>query len=133
MSTKPKTQSPGPIYNEIVGMVEGRVAPGSITTFEEGPDGKVRAIRHTGEEARKIMERKHQEKLADHRAYFSDTRQKLDMTQAQFARFLGVSVRTLQQWEQRRREPSASARMLIEIAKRHPQAVKQTTQELALV
>jgi putative transcriptional regulator len=45
------------------------------------------------------------------------------LSQAGFARLLGVSVRTLQQWEQGRREPSGAARTLLRIAERHPQVL----------
>ena len=42
------------------------------------------------------------------------------LSQAQFARVLGISVRTLQKWEQGEREPSGAAKSLIRIAQRHP-------------
>lgn len=42
------------------------------------------------------------------------------LSQSRFAALLGVSVRTLQQWEQGRREPSGAARTLLRIAERHP-------------
>lgn len=47
-------------------------------------------------------------------------RVKTGLSQASFARLLGVSVRTLQQWEQGRREPTGAAKMLLKIADRHP-------------
>jgi putative transcriptional regulator len=42
------------------------------------------------------------------------------LSQAQFATLLGVSVRTLQKWEQGAREPSGAAKSLIRIAQKHP-------------
>ena len=42
------------------------------------------------------------------------------LSQAQFAALLGVSVRTLQKWEQGAREPSGAAKSLIRIAQKHP-------------
>ena len=45
------------------------------------------------------------------------------LSQAQFARLLGVSVRTLQEWEQGRRAPSGAARTLLLIASRDPKAL----------
>ena len=51
------------------------------------------------------------------------TRENLGLSQAQFARLLGVSVRTLQEWEQGRRAPSGAARTLILIASRNPKAL----------
>ena len=46
------------------------------------------------------------------------------LSQAEFAALLGVSVRTLQRWEQGRREPTGAARTLIKIAERFPDALR---------
>ncbi len=46
------------------------------------------------------------------------------LTQAQFALLLGVSMRTLQQWEQGRREPSGAAKTLIRVAELHPEVLR---------
>ena len=43
-------------------------------------------------------------------------REKSDLTQTEFAKLLGVSVRTLQDWEQGRHAPSASAVALLRLA-----------------
>jgi putative transcriptional regulator len=48
-------------------------------------------------------------------------RLKSGLSQAQFAAALGVSKRTLEQWEQGRREPSGAAKQLLKIAERHPE------------
>jgi putative transcriptional regulator len=53
----------------------------------------------------------------------SSVREKMGMSQADFARLLGVSVRTLQEWEQGRRAPSGAARTLLLIAEKNPQAL----------
>jgi len=45
------------------------------------------------------------------------------LSQVQFAQLLGISVRTLQKWEQGEREPSGAARSLIRIAQRHPKVL----------
>ncbi len=45
------------------------------------------------------------------------------LSQSQFARLLGVSVRTLQGWEQGRKQPSGAARTLLAIARVNPKAV----------
>ncbi len=50
-------------------------------------------------------------------------REKTGLSQTRFAQLLGVSVRTLQDWEQGRRSPSGAARTLLMIAARNPQAL----------
>lgn len=49
------------------------------------------------------------------------TRARAGLTQQAFAALLGVSVRTLQGWEQGRREPAGAARTLLRIADEHPE------------
>lgn len=50
-------------------------------------------------------------------------RERTGLSQARFAELLGVSVRTLQEWEQGRRAPSGAARTLLMIAQKHPKAL----------
>lgn len=47
-------------------------------------------------------------------------REKTGLSQSRFAALLGVSVRTLQDWEQGRRAPTGAARTLLAIADRNP-------------
>ncbi len=53
-------------------------------------------------------------------------RTKLKLSQAQFARAFGISLNTLQNWEQGRRQPSGPAKVLLRVAERHPEAVLET-------
>lgn len=53
----------------------------------------------------------------------ADIREKTGLSQARFALLLGVSVRTLQDWEQGRRAPSGAARTLLLVADRNPKAL----------
>ena len=50
-------------------------------------------------------------------------RERTGLSQARFAELLGVSVRTLQEWEQGRRAPSGAARTLLLIAAKNPGAL----------
>lgn len=50
-------------------------------------------------------------------------REATGLSQARFAQLLGVSTRTLQEWEQGRRAPSGAARTLLLIAHRNPKAL----------
>ena len=50
-------------------------------------------------------------------------RERLGLSQSAFAALLGVSTRTLQDWEQGRRQPTGAARSLLRVADRHPEAL----------
>jgi putative transcriptional regulator len=50
-------------------------------------------------------------------------REKTGLSQPRFAALLGVSVRTLQEWEQGGRTPSGAARTLLLIADKNPHAL----------
>ena len=54
-----------------------------------------------------------------------EARQKVGLSQTRFAELLGVSVRTLQDWEQGRRKPSRAAMSLIQIAKQRPDVLRE--------
>lgn len=47
------------------------------------------------------------------------------LSQAQFAQLMGVSVRTLQEWEQGRRKPSGAAQTLLAVAQRYPDVLRE--------
>ena len=50
-------------------------------------------------------------------------RERTGLSQAKFSALLGVSVRTLQEWEQGRRAPSGAARTLLMVAAKNPKAL----------
>jgi putative transcriptional regulator len=50
-------------------------------------------------------------------------REKLKVSQNDFALMIGVSIRTLQNWEQGRRKPEGPAKALLRVASRNPKAV----------
>ena len=55
-----------------------------------------------------------------------EIRQKLDKSQSEFALMIGVSVSTLQNWEQGRRRPEGPARALLKVALEHPEVVAES-------
>ena len=52
-------------------------------------------------------------------------RRKIGMSQEEFARHFGVSKRTVQDWEQRRRNPSGPSRAFLVVVDREPEAVRR--------
>jgi putative transcriptional regulator len=50
-------------------------------------------------------------------------RERYALSQSEFAALLGISVKTLQNWEQGRRSPHGAARVLLHVADKHPEAV----------
>jgi putative transcriptional regulator len=55
----------------------------------------------------------------------AEARQKVGMSQLEFALLLGVSARTLQDWEQGRREPTGAAKTLLRVAEKHPTILRR--------
>ena len=56
---------------------------------------------------------------------FARARLASGLSKADFAALLGVSVRTLQDWEQSRRKPSGVAMTLYKIAERRPEVLRE--------
>jgi putative transcriptional regulator len=52
-------------------------------------------------------------------------RKKIHMSQSHFAACVGVSIRTIQEWEQGRVVPSAAARAFLTVIDREPDAVRR--------
>jgi putative transcriptional regulator len=52
-------------------------------------------------------------------------REKINMSQSQFAAYFGISVRTVQEWEQGRAAPSGPARAFLTVIDREPEAVRR--------
>jgi putative transcriptional regulator len=68
------------------------------------------------------------EKLTHRRTTLTDLnvkrlRERTGLTQSDFSQMIGVSIRTLQNWEQGRREPEGPAKALLRVVERNPEAV----------
>ena len=64
-------------------------------------------------------------------ADISALRRFVGLTQAQFAQALGISVHTLRNWEQDRRQPDGPAIALLRIAARHPRVIRENLESAA--
>lgn len=95
-------------------MADGRWA--RRTSFEALPDG---SVRRTVVQADGTLER--QDVLVGPQWLLLAARAASGMSQAEFARATGVSVRTLQEWEQGRKTPSGAAQSLLKLVSRHPE------------
>jgi putative transcriptional regulator len=56
-------------------------------------------------------------------------RNSFHLSQSEFAPLLGISVDTLQNWEQGRRAPQGPARILLQVAAKHPEALWDVVQQ----
>lgn len=55
----------------------------------------------------------------------AEARASVGLSQQEFALLLGVSARTLQDWEQGRREPPGAAKTLLRVAVTHPEVLRE--------
>lgn len=90
------------------------------TEFITQPDGSVRRVitRHDG-----TIEK--DEIIPAEKALVAAARAATGLSQGAFAKLLGVSVRTLQEWEQGRKTPSGAAATLLKVASRHPEVLQE--------
>ncbi len=90
------------------------------TTFETLPDG---AVRRRIERPDGTVEK--EEILTGARWEIMAARARSGLSQSEFASSLGVSKRTLENWEQGRTEPTGAARRLLQLAARFPDTVER--------
>jgi len=90
------------------------------TEFIVQPDGSVRRVitRRDG-----TIEK--DEIIPAEKVQVATARAATGLSQAAFAKLLGVSVRTLQEWEQGRKIPSGAAATLLKVASRHPEVLQE--------
>ena len=74
---------------------------------------------------REIMSGRGKRRSVEPRSPIVRARLKAGLTQEQFAALLGVSKRTVEQWEQGRRKPSRAAQTLIKVAELHPEVLRK--------
>ena len=104
--------------------------------LEDSTGERLRPVRRTvllpqadGSVVRRVMDWKGSLVTEDHispgQRLSLDARTKLGLSQQAFAKLLGISVRTLHDWEQGRRAPSGAAKTLLKVATQYPWVVQE--------
>ncbi len=94
----------------------GQLAPGRVTVVAAG--GTAKPTRRSIDP--EVYRRR---QAALHAANVADIRGRLGLSQQELADLLGISRRTLENWEQGRRAPTGAAKVLLLVARRHPEVV----------
>jgi putative transcriptional regulator len=97
-------------------MERGEVTPARVWEVTRGKDGKLLRRQLDPEQYRRQQKAGWENTIAA-------TRAKLRLSQNKFAELLGISVKTLHNWEQGRRRPTGAAQVLLRLASRHPEVV----------
>ena len=97
-------------------MERGEITPACVWEVTHGKGDKIQRRQLDPEQYRRQQKAEWDNTIAG-------TRSKLRLTQNQFAELLGISVKTLHNWEQGRRKPTGAARVLLRVAARHPEIV----------
>lgn len=62
-----------------------------------------------------------------------EARTAVGLSQQEFANLMGISKRTLQEWEQGRRVPTGAAKTLIKLAIKHPEVLKEVLEDIPML
>jgi DNA-binding transcriptional regulator YiaG len=98
----------------------GERTPSRVFLIEKRPDGTFTRVAVNPE-----TQRRKSAKAWEAKSEVAKVRHSLDLTQEAFADLLGIGLSTLRSWEQKKREPSGAARMLISIALKHPEVLQE--------
>ena len=98
----------------------GARTPSRVFRMEKQPDGTFSRVVVDPE-----TQRGKSAKAWEAKSEVAKVRHSLDLTQEAFADLLGIGLSTLRSWEQKKREPSGAARMLIAIALKHPEVLQE--------
>lgn len=124
-ATKPsKTRPLGEELIESVreagSVLRGEKPASRVWRLTKMPDGTIKRVRVSAASHQKQQAARWKE-----RTEAAQARDALSLSQTEFASLLGISVRTLHQWEQGRRQPTGAARMLLKIARLQPRLLKR--------
>lgn len=104
------------IVRRKAALIAGTARPGRVTQLVPNGRGGFTRRAIDPEAFRKAQ-------AADYAANVTAARAKLGLSQREMATLMGISPRTLQNWEQGQREPDQAAKMLLRVAVKNPQAV----------
>jgi putative transcriptional regulator len=108
------------ILNEVQAIERGEVAPGRVREVTLLPGGGMRRVALDPETYRRKQARAWKAKTEA-----AKIRHELNLTQEDFAGFLGVSLATVRKWERGTCDPSGAAKTLLSVARLHPEAIRE--------
>lgn len=120
MKSAKSTSSTSALKKKKDALMRGERTPSRVFRIEKRPDGTFSRVAVNPE-----TQRRKSAKAWEAKSEVAKVRQSLDLTQEAFADLLGIGLSTLRSWEQRKREPSGAARMLISIALKHPEVLQE--------
>lgn len=120
MKTTNTTPLPADLKRRKDALVKGERAPSRVFRMEMNADGTISRIAVNPE-----TQRRKSAKAWEAKSEAAKVRHSLDLTQEDFAKLLGIGLSTLRSWEQQKREPSGAAKMLINIALKHPEVLQE--------
>lgn len=100
-----------------------------LSSFPKGRVDLNRIDTTSDEEIQGQIDQDNQEAMADMGEYIRVVRARVGMTQREFANRIGISVDTLRNWEQGRRYPTGTARALLRIIDKAPEAAVAALQK----
>ena len=116
-STPPR---PADLKQRKEALLKGERAPSRVFRIEKTADGSFSRVAVNPE-----AQRRKSAKAWETKSEVAKVRHSLDLTQEDFAKLLGIGLSTLRSWEQKKREPSGAAKMLIHIALKHPEVLQE--------
>jgi DNA-binding transcriptional regulator YiaG len=120
MKTTSTPPRPSDLKRRKDALVKGERAPSRVFRIEKLADGTFSRVAVNPE-----TQRRKSAKAWEAKSEVAKVRHSLDLTQEDFAKLLGIGLSTLRSWEQKKREPSGAAKMLIHIALKHPEVLQE--------
>jgi DNA-binding transcriptional regulator YiaG len=111
------------IARQAAAVGRGEIRAARATRIEVLPDGNVTEVEVNAEDFRKMRST-----AWDAKTEAARIRQRLGMTQPEFASLLGIPIATLRKWEIGPSQPSGAARTLLLLAEKHPALVKEAAE-----